>query len=271
MQAYTGFAQVYDLFMDNIPYDEWSDYLVSLMHEQGTSEGLVLELGCGTGKITRRLADKGYDMIGIDNSYDMLSIAIEKEDELRDEEGNLPRNGILYLRQDMREFELYGTVAAVVSICDSMNYITSEEDLVSVFKLVNNYLEANGLFIFDLNTVYKYREILGERVIAENREEASFIWDNMYYEDEQINEYNLTVYARVEDENDACDGLFERFDEVHYQKAYTLEKIQELLERAGMQFVTAYDAFTKEPPKATSERIYVVAREKRQADKYYVE
>lgn len=271
MQAYTGFAQVYDLFMDNIPYDEWSDYLVSLMQEQGTSEGLVLELGCGTGKITRRLADKGYDMIGIDNSYDMLSIAIEKEDELRDEEGNLPRNGILYLRQDMREFELYGTVAAVVSICDSMNYITSEEDLVSVFKLVNNYLEANGLFIFDLNTVYKYREILGERVIAENREEASFIWDNMYYEDEQINEYNLTVYARVEDENDACDGLFERFDEVHYQKAYTLEKIQELLERAGMQFVTAYDAFTKEPPKATSERIYVVAREKRQADKYYVE
>lgn len=271
MQAYTGFAQVYDLFMDNIPYDEWSDYLVSLMQEQGTSEGLVLELGCGTGKITRRLADKGYDMIGIDNSYDMLSIAIEKEDELRDEEGNLPRNGILYLHQDMREFELYGTVAAVVSICDSMNYITSEEDLVSVFKLVNNYLEANGLFIFDLNTVYKYREILGERVIAENREEASFIWDNMYYEDEQINEYNLTVYARVEDENDACDGLFERFDEVHYQKAYTLEKIQELLERAGMQFVTAYDAFTKEPPKATSERIYVVAREKRQADKYYVE
>ena len=119
--------------------------------------------------------------------------------------------------------------------------------------------------------MYKYREILGERVIAENREEASFIWDNMYYEDEQINEYNLTVYARVEDENDACDGLFERFDEVHYQKAYTLEKIQELLERAGMQFVTAYDAFTKEPPKATSERIYVVAREKRQADKYYVE
>lgn len=271
MQAYTGFAQVYDLFMDNIPYDEWSKYLIDLMKENGVEDGLVLELGCGTGKITRRLAENGYDMIGIDNSYDMLSIAIEKEDELRDEEGNLPRNGILYLHQDMREFELYGTVVAVVSICDSMNYITSEEDLVSVFKLVNNYLEANGLFIFDLNTIYKYQEILGERVIAENREEASFIWDNMYYEEEQINEYNLTVYARVEDENELCDGLFERFDEVHYQKAYSLERIKELLYEAGMEFVTAYDAFTKEPPKETSERIYVVAREKRQADKYYVE
>lgn len=271
MQAYTGFAQVYDLFMDNIPYDEWSEYLVSMLKQYGTSEGLVLELGCGTGKITRRLADLGYDMIGIDNSYDMLSIAIEQEDELRDDEGNLPRNGILYLHQDMREFELYGTVAAVVSICDSMNYITKDEDLVQVFRLVNKYLDTKGLFIFDLNTEYKYKEILGERIIAENREEASFIWDNMYYEDEQINEYNLTVYARVEDENEACDGLFERFDEVHYQKAYSLERIKELLAEAGMEFVTAYDAFTNEAPKADSERIYVVAREKRQADKFYTE
>ena len=152
MQAYTGFAQVYDLFMDNIPYDEWTDYLVSMMKKYGTSEGLVLELGCGTGKVTRRLANQGYDMIGIDNSYDMLSVAIEKEDELRDEEGNLPRNSILYLHQDMREFELYGTVAAVVSICDSMNYITEDEDLVEVFRLVNQYLDTNGLFIFDLST-----------------------------------------------------------------------------------------------------------------------
>lgn len=272
MQAYTGFAQVYDLFMDNIPYDEWAKYLVSMMKEYGTNDGLVLELGCGTGKITRRLANEGYDMIGIDNSYDMLSVAIEKEDELRDDEGNLPRKGILYLNQDMREFELYGTVAAVVSICDSMNYITSDEDLVTVFRLVNKYLDTNGLFIFDLNTEYKYKEILGERIIAENRDEASFIWDNMYYEEEQINEYNLTIYARIESEEDSYgDGLFERFDEVHYQKAYSLERIKELLEEAGMEYVTAYDAFTKEPPKEDSERIYVVAREKRQADKFYTE
>ena len=154
MQAYTGFAQVYDLFMDNIPYDEWSEYLISLLKSFGTEEGLLLELGCGTGKITRRLAQAGYDCIGIDNSYDMLSIAMEKEDESRNEDGELDRNSILYLHQDMREFELYGTVAAVVSICDSMNYITSEEDLVQVFRLVNRYLDRQGLFVFDLNTEY---------------------------------------------------------------------------------------------------------------------
>ncbi len=273
MQAYTGFAQVYDLFMDNIPYDEWSEYLVSMLKKYGTNEGIVLELGCGTGKITRRLASQGYDMIGIDNSYDMLSIAIEKEDELRDEEGNLPRKDILYLHQDMREIEMYGTVAAVVSICDSMNYITEEEDLLSVFRLVNKYLDTKGLFIFDLNTEYKYKEILGERIIAENRDEASFIWDNMYYEEEQINEYNLTIYAKVEadEEEDDSQGLYQRFDEVHYQKAYSLEKIKQLLEQAGMEFVTTYDAFTWEAPKPDSERVYVVAREKRQADKFYVE
>ena len=211
-------------------------------------------------------------MIGIDNSYDMLSIAMEKEDEERDENGELNRPEILYLHQDMREFELYGTVAAVVSICDSMNYITEEEDLVEVFRLVNKYLDSRGVFIFDLNTEYKYRELLGERVIAENREEASFIWDNYYDPEEKINEYNLTIYAKVPEEEDGCEsGLFERFDEVHYQKAYSFEKIKELLAKAGMEFVTMYDAFTLNPPTETSERVYVVARETYQEDKYYTE
>ena len=106
-------------------------------------------------------------------------------------------HNILYLNQDMREFELYGTVRAVVSICDSMNYITDDEDLLTVFKLVNNYLDIGGMFIFDLNTIYKYEQI-GESVIAENREEGSFIWENTYYEEEQINEYDLTFSFRLD-------------------------------------------------------------------------
>ena len=121
MQAYTGFAQVYDSFMDNIPYEEWSRYLVELLKEYKVEDGLVLELGCGTGNITEELAKQGYDMIGIDNSEDMLTIAMEKKAEYMEEEDK--RASILYLMQDMREFELYGTVRAVVSICDSMNYI----------------------------------------------------------------------------------------------------------------------------------------------------
>lgn len=285
MRAYTGFANVYDKFMDNVPYDTWSEYLISLLKEFGVDDGLVLELGCGTGSITRRLASHGYDMIGIDNSEEMLEIAREKEmdfmmesmEELAEEEVDEDGNGdyiqgILYLEQDMREFELFGTVRAVVSICDSMNYITKEEDLVKVFQLVNNYLDAGGMFIFDLNTVYKYKTILGDTTIAENREDCSFIWENFYHENEMINEYDVTIYKKaellLEDDEDTSE-LYERFSETHYQKAYELQTIKSLLEKAGMEFVTAYDACTKDAPKENSERIYVIAREKKQANKLY--
>ena len=270
MQAYTGFAQVYDSFMDNIPYEEWSRYLVGLLKEYGVLDGLVLELGCGTGNITEELAKQGYDMIGIDNSLDMLSIAMEKKSEYLEEEDK--RASILYLKQDMREFELYGTVRAVVSICDSMNYIMSEEDLLKVFKLVNNYLDTRGLFIFDLNTIYKYETILANNTIAENREDCSFIWDNYYYSEERVNEYALSIYVRDRELEEECEeeGLFKRYDETHYQKAYSLDTIIRLLEEAGMEFVTAYDAFTREAVKPDSERIYVIAREQQQAEKLYV-
>lgn len=265
MEAYTGFASVYDAFMDNVPYEEWSRYLIALLQEYGVAEGIVAELGCGTGSITRRLARAGYDMIGIDNSADMLEMAMEKQD---------GKNNILYLCQDMREMELYGTVSAMVSICDSMNYITSEEDLLTVFRLVNNYLEAGGLFLFDLNTVYKYETLLADNTFAENREDASFIWDNYYDCKEQLNEYDLTVYVKAEteeeEEKDEDGELFWRFQEVHYQKAYTLECIQKLLKQAGMEFVAAYDAGTRKPPAADSERIYIVARECWQDGKTYV-
>lgn len=259
MESYTGFARVYDTFMDNIPYQNWSEYLTELLREYSINDGLVADLGCGTGNVTIELAKNGYDMIGIDNSDEMLSIAIEKASNSTGKEGN-----ILYLLQDMREFELYGTVSAVVSICDSMNYIVTEDDLLTVFKLVNNYLDTNGIFIFDLNTVYKYSTILADNTIAENRENCSFIWDNYYYEDEMINEYDLTIY-----EKEADSDYFKRFDETHYQKAYTLDTIKRLLNEAGLMYVTVYDAFTYNPPKDTSERIYIVAREGRQENKKY--
>ena len=184
MEAYTGFASVYDLFMDNIPYRAWCDYVTSLLKEYGVEDGLVLDLGCGTGKLTRLLAGEGYDMIGVDLSEEMLEVALEHEME--------DPKQILYLQQDMREFELYGTVRAIVSICDSMNYLEDYEDLVQVLKLANNYLDPKGVFVFDMNTVYKYREQLGEQTIAENREESSFIWENYFDENEMVNEYDLT-------------------------------------------------------------------------------
>ena len=246
MEAYTSFAAVYDTFMDNIPYEEWEKYLKSLLYEYGVREGLVLELGCGTGNMTEILAQSGYDMIGVDNAEE---IAIEKR----------MKSGldIFYLQQDMREFELYGTVKAIVSVCDSVNYILEEEELEEVFRLVNNYLDPGGVFIFDFNTVYKYREILGDQTIAENREECSFIWDNYYYEEERINEYELSLFIREGDSE-----LYRKYQETHFQKAYDLETMKRLITQSGLEYITAYDAFTKEAPTRVSERIYVIARER---------
>lgn len=249
MEAYTSSAAVYDTFMDNVPYEEWADYLWRLLQEYGIADGLVLELGCGTGSMTELLASKGYDMIGVDNSEDMLELAMEK----RIESGH----DILYLLQNMQEFELYGTVRAVVSVCDSVNYVTDEEELTEVFRLVNNYLDPQGVFIFDFNTEYKYQEILGEQVIAEEREECSFIWDNYYDEEQKINEYELTLFVQSQEDPE----LYRKYQEVHYQRAYTLERIRNLIEKAGLRYVTAYDAYTKDAPLYTSERICVVAQE----------
>ena len=249
MEAYTSFAAVYDTFMDNVPYEEWADYLWRLLQEYGIADGLVLELGCGTGSMTELLASKGYDMIGVDNSEDMLELTMEK----RIESGY----DILYLLQNMQEFELYGTVRAVVSVCDSVNYVTDEEELTEVFRLVNNYLDPQGVFIFDFNTEYKYQEILGEQVIAEEREECSFIWDNYYDEEQKINEYELTLFVQSQEDPE----LYRKYQEVHYQRAYTLERIRNLIEKAGLRYVTAYDAYTKDAPLYTSERICVVAQE----------
>ena len=247
MEAYTDFADVYDTFMDETPYEEWCDFLVQMLDKYQVPKGLVLDLGCGTGTLTQMLSRKGYDMIGVDNSSQMLSIAMEKRELLGE--------NILYLMQDMREFELYGTVAAVVSVCDSLNYLLEEEDLVQTFKLVNNYLDPKGIFIFDFNTVYKYREIIGDTTIAENREDCSFIWENYYHEEEEINEYDLTIFVREEDE------CFRKFEENHFQRGYRLEQMKEALEKAGMEFVTALDANTHEEVTDVSERIYCIARE----------
>ena len=255
MEAYTSFAQVYDLFQDNVPYEEWAAYLKELLKEYGAEDGLVLDLGCGTGSMTQLLAEAGYDMIGADNSEEMLEIAMEKR--------AAAGLDILYLLQDMREFELYGTVRAVVSICDSMNYIMEPEELTQVFRLANNYLDPGGIFLFDLKTVHSYRDLMGDSVFAENRERGSFIWENCYYEEERLNEYGLTLFVEEED------GLYRKFEETHYQRAYEPEAIRALIEKAGMELAAVYDAYTMEPPGENSERLCFVAREKHQEGKYY--
>ena len=222
-QAYGEFARVYDMFQDNVDYQTWGKWLKQQLAAQGITDGLVLDLGCGTGTMTEKRVESGHD--------------------------------ILYLLQDMQEFELYGTVRAVVSVCDSLNYITEEEELEHVFALVNNYLDPQGIFLFDMNTVYKYQTMIGNTTIAENRDEGSFIWENSYDEETGINTYELALFIPRED------GLYEKDEEVHYQRAYSLEKIKELIGKAGMELLAVYDAYTLEPPKEDSGRLTFVVRE----------
>ena len=294
MEVYGDFAYVYDELMDNTPYEEWCERIVQLIEkfgvsrpqrESGLSEGkvsdlqeedasddsleadiarneklilasernLVVDLGCGTGTLTQMLYQKGYDMIGVDNSGEMLSVAMEKHEKSGDE--------ILYLQQDMRELELYSTVGTVVSVCDSVNYILEEDELLDIFKLVNNYLYPGGIFIFDYNTVYKYEQVIGDTTIAENREDCSFIWENYYHPEEEINEYDLTVF--VQEEGDR----FRRFTETHYQRGYTAEQMTALVEEAGMKVLLIKDSDTDGPVTEKSQRIYLVAKEQGKEEK----
>lgn len=257
---YTDFARVYDELMDETPYEAWADRIAALVDEYGVSRperdsedllaserNLVVDLGCGTGTLTELLYAKGYDCIGIDSSEDMLGIAMEKRAESGSE--------ILYLCQDMRELDLYSTVGTVVSVCDSLNYILEEEELLTVFSLVNNYLYPGGLFVFDFNTVYKYRDIIGNTTIAENREDCSFIWENVYDPEEELNEYDLTLFVQ-EDED-----IFHRFTETHLQRGYTLEQMKRLVEQAGLTIVLMEDAEEGGAPTETTQRILMVTRE----------
>ena len=244
MGSYENFARVYDELMDNVPYEEWAQFILNLLQDRKITEGLVLELGCGTGKLMSLLGKAGFDMIGVDNSVEMLQIAREKTSQ-----------DFLYLLQDMRDFELYGTVKAVISVCDSVNYITKKEELRKVFQLVNNYLDPEGLFIFDFNTEYKYRELIGETVIAEDREDVSFIWFNEYDEDSHLNDIDLKVF--VQEEGD----IYQKFQEEHIQRGYTLDEIKQLLEESGLIFLEAYEEYTMQAPQQDSGRIVVVAQE----------
>ena len=244
MDAYTSFASVYDLFMDNVPYEEWCAFLCKILAQHGITDGPILDLGCGTGKMTRLMSEQGYDMTGIDNAAEMLQIAAM-------EPGEVP---ILYLLQDMQELELDGCVRAVYSVCDCVNYVLDEEELQQAFSRVHEYLEEDGAFIFDVNTSYKYTKLLAENTFAESRDEGSFIWDNYYDEEERINEYDLTLFIPEGDE------LYRRYTETHYQRNYETATLLKLLKNAGFTDICVYDDYTDAPLCETSERAVFVAK-----------
>lgn len=273
MQAYDALAYVYDEFMDNIPYTEWAEVIDNMIKEYGVSKpverdnagdtpakeelteeqileserNLVVDLGCGTGTLTGLMYKKGYDMIGVDSSPAMLEVAQNKRDDKGYE--------ILYINQDMRDLDLYSTVGTVYSVCDSVNYLLKDEEVVRTFKLVEKFLYPGGLFMFDFNTVYKYEKVLGDTTIAENREDCAFIWENYCDEETHINEYDLSIFIEQDQP-----GIFKRFTENHFQRGYTLGQMHVFLQKAGLKVLFVRDSDTKEEPAYDSQRIFIVAK-----------
>lgn len=271
---YQDFAQVYDELMEDVPYEKWADMLHELILRYGITKpsvicdtdtedfteeeklaserNLVLDLCCGTGTVTELMAEKGYDLIGVDGSEEMLNQAVEKRDKSGHE--------ILYLCQDMRELDLYSTVGTIYCLYDSLNYLLTKEDIAKVFRLAAGFLYPEGLFIFDFNTTHKYGDILGDGVMAEDRGKLSFIWDNLYDPATCQNEAVLTVFRETEDGS----GLFRKISEIHEQRGYTLAEILDLLAQAGLSVVKAFDLDTGEerPAEEASERIFIVARKR---------
>lgn len=248
MSIYENFAEVYDTFMENIPYEEWLIYIEKIWAKFNIKPKLIADLGCGTGNITIPLAKKGYELIGIDNSFQMLAKAREK---------SIKENlNILYLEQDMREFELYGTVDCIISICDSINYILEENELLQVFKWVNNYLEPKGLFIFDINTIYKFENILSDNSFSQTNENSAYTLENYFDNEEMINEFYTNFF--IEDEKT---NLYHRSEEIHYEKAYSIKKIKELIRKSGLELLAVYDELTFNEPKEDSQRVFFIACE----------
>ena len=282
IQPYDALAYVYDEFMDNIPYTEWCEVIDKVIREYGVSrpvvhdntkgvlneldyadpgefeekemteeeileseKNLVVDLGCGTGTLTNLMYKKGYDMIGVDSSESMLDAAQKK----RDDKGY----DILYLNQDMRDFDMYSTVGTVYSVCDSINYLLKDEEVIRTFKLVEKFLYPGGLFMFDFNTLYKYETILANTTIAENREDCAFIWENYYDDETRINEYEVSIFAE-QDEPD----MFKRYVETHYQRGYTLDDMKKFLAQTGLKILIVKDSDTREDPTDESQRIFIV-------------
>lgn len=244
---YNDFAAVYDRLQDT-DYEAFVDYYEKIFDKYGKKPQLVLDLGCGTGNITIPMAKRGYDMIGLDLSCEMLNIARNKA---KDKDLD-----ILFLNQDMCEMELYGTVDAIVCALDGINYLTDPEDAGQLFKLVENYLNPGGIMIFDLNTEYKLKEVLGRNTYVYEDEEIYYVWQSEYSEDTKICEFDLNFFCLQPD------GSYARFDEFQEERAYSADEISKLVEAAGLELSGVYKAFDFATLCDTDERAFFVISKK---------
>ena len=251
---YDLLAPFYDSINSEIDYDSWADFVEEIIRREygDTRPELLLDLACGTGRMTLELARRGYDMTGVDYSPEMLDIARDAAES----EGH----DVLWLCQDMREFELYGTVDVTVCCLDSINHLTSTRDVKKCFSLVHNYLVPDGLFIFDINGKYKFENIYSDRSYVMEEQGGVCIWQNYYNEKNGICDFYITLFS------EEADGRYERYDQVQREKMYTLRSIKGMLKDTGFEFIGAYSDFDFSFASDQNERIYVVARCKKEME-----
>ena len=247
MKSYEALATVYDRLNGEVDYEAWADFFEACFSRYGLPQRLLLDLGCGTGSMTRTLARRGYDMIGIDASEQMLSRAMER----MYAEG---LSGILFLQQDMREFELYGTVGAVVSTLDCVNYLTQNGDLDRCFSLVHNYLDPDGLFLFDVNTPHKFDTVYGDNAYVLEDETSLCAWQNEFERESGLCRFYLSIFEQQPN------GTYRRHDEEQTERCYSREELTEALSKAGFTDISFFGDFDFHAPDACAERWYVVAR-----------
>lgn len=242
MKAYSVFAHIYDKMMDNIPYEEWKDYLLRMMYLYRVSPSAsIAELGCGTGTMTGLLVEEGLDVMGLDISSDMLAEARKKYPD------------ISFLEADMRDFKLPEKKDVIVSICDSINYVLTTEDLVKTFSSVRENLNEGGIFIFDLKTKFFFENALDGRTYRDRGSGFRCTWKNHFDASSNIHSYLLDI--KVKD-----GGKWVSTQEVHRQRTFAAREIIEAAKLSGFEKGGAYDAFTFDKPKKRSDRIYIVLR-----------
>ena len=246
MSAYETFASVYDLFMEQVEYDEWLSHIHAVWEKYGIEPKTILDLGCGTGSILLPLAKEGFDMIGVDLSPEMLTEADHKA-----MEAGL---SVRLACQDMTELELGEQADCILSLCDCMNYLTEDGQLAEAFQRIAAHMKPESILLFDMNTEYKFREVLGQNVFGAAEDAAAYIWENDYDEEEKINEYYVSFF--IEQEN----GLYERVEEYHYERAYSMEEIEAALQAAGFVLLEVTDGYRFAPPQEKSERLLFAAK-----------
>jgi len=244
VEKYVDFAYIYDKLTYDVRYDETASFIEEIFEKFSDEKpSLVCDLACGTGTMCLKLNEKGYDMIGIDFSENMLDVALNKS------EGK----NILYLNQDICDFELYGTVDAFLCLLDSINHITDEKQLKKMFSLVHNYLNPEGLFIFDINTKYKFENVLSDNIFTYDSDEIYYVWENEYRKDEKLCDFYLTFFVG---END----VYKRIDEYHVERCYEEDELEKMIKNSGFQVVAKYGEGTFEKPQKTSERIFYILK-----------